>query len=80
MPPKILVPAPPRSPPNHFNAVVQQRPGFDLEPRSDARDVVDRDITFRPFDPAEIGAVDAAVMRQPPQLSPTNALARNRRP
>jgi len=47
-----------------FDAVVQQRPGFDFEPASNARDVVDRDVAFRSFDPAEIGAVDAALTGQ----------------
>jgi hypothetical protein len=38
--------------------------GFNLEPASNARNVVDRNVAFGPFDPAEIGAVDAALVGQ----------------
>jgi hypothetical protein len=38
--------------------------GFNFEPASYPRDVVDRDIALGPFDAAEIGAVDAALMGQ----------------
>jgi len=38
--------------------------GFDFEPASYPSDVVDRYIAFGPLDPAEIGAIDAALMGQ----------------
>src|SRR5258708_34461198 len=44
--------------------VIQQNAGFDFESASNARNVVDRDIAFGPLDPAEIGAVDAALVGQ----------------
>ena len=52
-----------------LDAVVEQRPGFDLEPASNARNVVDRDVAFGPLYPAEIRAVDAALMGQAAALS-----------
>ena len=42
----------------------EQCPWLDLQTPGNTRDVVDRDIAFGPFDPAEIGAVDAALVRQ----------------
>ena len=44
--------------------VIQKNARFDFESASNARDVVDRDITFGPLDPAEIGAIDAALVCQ----------------
>jgi hypothetical protein len=49
---------------------VQQCPSLDLEPASNARDVVEGDIAFGPFEPAEIGVIDTALVGQPPQLLP----------
>ncbi|SRR5260221_1681403 len=47
-----------------FSAVIQENVGFNFKPASNARNVVDRDIAFGPLDPAEIGAVDAALVGQ----------------
>jgi hypothetical protein len=38
--------------------------GFNFKPASDARNVIDRDVAFGPFDPAEISAIDAALVGQ----------------
>lgn len=54
--------------PNHLTLSSSRRPSLDLEPPGNARDVVDRDIVFGPLDPAEIGAVDPALVHQPPRF------------
>ena len=50
--------------PGSFDAVVQQHPGFNFEPASNPRNVVDRDVALGPLDATEIGAVDAALVGQ----------------
>src|ERR1700694_3558588 len=45
-------------------AVIQQHVRLHFETTRNTRNVVDRDISLRPLDPAEVGAVDAALMRQ----------------
>jgi hypothetical protein len=50
--------------PQSFDTVVQQRPGFDLKSASNARNVIDRDISFGPLYRAEICAIDAALVGQ----------------
>jgi hypothetical protein len=47
-----------------LSAVIQQHPGFNFEPASNARNVVDRYIAFGPLDAAEVCAVDAALVGQ----------------
>jgi hypothetical protein len=46
------------------SAVIQKNAGFNFEPASDARNVVDRYIALGPLDAAEVGAIDAAFVRQ----------------
>src|SRR3982074_3546352 len=43
---------------------MQEHAGFNFEPPSNARNVVDRDISFGPLDAAEIGAIDTTLVRQ----------------
>src|SRR5258706_8690086 len=45
-------------------AVIQQHVRLHFETTRDTRNVVDRDISLRPLDPAEVGAVDPALMGQ----------------
>src|ERR1700736_6439216 len=45
-------------------AVIQQHVRLHFETTRNTRNVVDRDISLRPLDPAEVGAVDAALMGQ----------------
>ena len=54
-----------------LQTVIEQHPGFNFEPPSNARNVVDRDIAFRPLDPAEIGAIDTALVGQGFLAQPT---------
>jgi hypothetical protein len=44
--------------------VPEQFPGLNMKPFGDPPNVVDRDVSFRSLNTAEVGAVDAAVMRQ----------------
>src|SRR4051812_3647173 len=48
-----------------LRAVVQQGPSLDLQTASNSGDIIERDIALGPFDPAEVSAVDSALMGQP---------------
>ncbi len=47
-----------------FGTVIQEDVGFDFEPASYPSDVVDRDVPLRPFDAAQISAIDPALVRK----------------
>jgi hypothetical protein len=47
-----------------LHTIIQENAGFNFEPASDARDVVDRYVAFGPLDAAEIGAIDTTFVRQ----------------
>ena len=47
-----------------FGTVIQENVGFDFEPASYPSDVVDRDVPLRPFDAAQISAIDPALVRK----------------
>jgi hypothetical protein len=49
---------------NLFGAVVQKHPCFNLEAPRNPRDVVNRDVSFRPLDAAEIGSIEAGYVGQ----------------
>jgi hypothetical protein len=58
------VPSPAAKAHLQFGTLIQENAGFNFEPASNARNVVDRDIALGPLDAAEIGAIDAALVRQ----------------
>ena len=44
--------------------VFEQLPGLDFKPLSDARDIVDRDVSLRTLYAAKVGAIDPAFVRE----------------